>query len=59
MAGGNTPTVVNKDEGIRPETTPASHAQLPPAFGAQGTITAGNASQLSDGAGAVLRLRVF
>jgi acetyl-CoA C-acetyltransferase len=44
---------VSQDEGIRPETTPASLAQLPPAFGAEGTITAGNASQLSDGAAAV------
>ena len=44
---------VSLDEGIRPETTPATLAQLPPAFGVDGTITAGNASQLSDGAAAV------
>jgi acetyl-CoA C-acetyltransferase len=46
--------VVAEDEGIRPETTSDSLAQLPPAFGASGTITAGNASQLSDGAAAVV-----
>ena len=46
--------VVSLDEGIRPETTPESLARLSPAFGAHGTITAGNASQLSDGAAAVV-----
>jgi acetyl-CoA C-acetyltransferase len=46
--------VVAEDEGIRPETTSDSLAQLPPAFGASGTITAGNASQLSDGAAALV-----
>jgi acetyl-CoA C-acetyltransferase len=46
--------VVNQDEGIRPQTTPESLAQLAPAFGAAGTITAGNASQLSDGAAAIV-----
>ena len=45
--------VLEQDEGIRPETTADSLAQLPPAFGDGGTITAGNASQLSDGAAAV------
>jgi acetyl-CoA C-acetyltransferase len=45
---------VDEDEGIRAETTADSLAQLPPAFGKSGTITAGNASQLSDGAAAVL-----
>jgi len=49
-----TQTAVCEDEGIRPETTPASLARLPPAFGPDGTITAGNASQLSDGAAAVM-----
>jgi acetyl-CoA C-acetyltransferase len=47
------PTLVSEDEGIRPEATAESLAELPPAFGADGTITAGNASQLSDGAAAV------
>jgi acetyl-CoA C-acetyltransferase len=51
--GGGT-TVVERDEGIRPQTTYASLAKLPPAFTPAGTITAGNASQLSDGAAAVV-----
>jgi acetyl-CoA C-acetyltransferase len=42
------------DEGIRPDTTAESLGQLPPAFGAGGTITAGSASQISDGACAVV-----
>jgi acetyl-CoA C-acetyltransferase len=48
------PAQVDQDEGIRPETSPESLAQLPPAFGPSGTITAGNASQLSDGAAATV-----
>ena len=47
-------TVVARDEGIRPGTTPEALAALPPAFGPDGTITAGNASQLSDGAAATV-----
>jgi acetyl-CoA C-acetyltransferase len=47
-------TVVERDEGIRPETTSVALAALPPAFGPDGTITAGNASQLSDGAAATV-----
>lgn len=47
-------SVVDHDEGIRPQTTPESLAQLAPAFGPKGTITAGNASQLSDGAAAIV-----
>ena len=43
----------SEDEGIRPDATAESLASLPPAFGADGTITAGNASQLSDGGAAV------
>jgi acetyl-CoA C-acetyltransferase len=43
----------SEDEGIRPDATAESLAALPPAFGVDGTITAGNASQLSDGAAAV------
>jgi len=42
------------DEGIRPDTSVESLAKLPPAFGADGTITAGSASQISDGAAAVV-----
>jgi acetyl-CoA C-acetyltransferase len=42
------------DEGIRPDTTAQSLSRLQPAFGADGTITAGSASQISDGAAAVI-----
>ncbi len=47
-------TVVDRDEGFRAETTAASLAALAPAFRKDGTITAGNASQISDGAAAVV-----
>jgi acetyl-CoA C-acetyltransferase len=47
-------TVVERDEGIRPETTAQALAALAPAFTPNGTITAGNASQLSDGAAATV-----
>ncbi|MEV6101846.1 thiolase family protein [Nocardia sp. NPDC051981] len=43
-----------RDEGIRPDTTPQTLAGLKASFRADGTITAGNASPLSDGASAVL-----
>ncbi|MDQ6796820.1 MAG: acetyl-CoA C-acetyltransferase [Actinomycetota bacterium] len=46
--------VVETDEGVRPETTTDSLARLKPAFSPDGTITAGNASQISDGAAAVV-----
>jgi acetyl-CoA C-acetyltransferase len=46
--------VVERDEGNRPQTTEESLAALPPAFTPTGTITAGNASQLSDGAAVVV-----
>jgi acetyl-CoA acyltransferase len=42
------------DEGPRPGTTPEVLAKLKPAFAAQGSVTAGNSSQTSDGAGAVI-----
>jgi acetyl-CoA C-acetyltransferase len=45
---------VSHDEGIRPETTAETLARLPPAFTPDGTITAGNASQLADGAAALV-----
>jgi acetyl-CoA C-acetyltransferase len=48
------PVVVARDEGIRPETTAEGLAALRPAFTPDGTITAGNASQISDGACAVV-----
>jgi acetyl-CoA C-acetyltransferase len=48
------PIAVDRDEGIRPDTTVERLAELKPAFRPDGTITAGNASQLSDGACAVV-----
>jgi acetyl-CoA C-acetyltransferase len=45
---------VTQDEGIRPGTTIEALAKLRPAFGPDGTITAGTASQISDGAAAVV-----
>ena len=45
---------VTEDEGIRPGTTAEALARLKPAFGPDGTITAGTASQISDGAAAVV-----
>jgi acetyl-CoA C-acetyltransferase len=42
------------DEGVRPDTTVEALGKLRPAFGAEGTITAGSASQISDGACAVV-----
>ncbi|GAC1656962.1 MAG: acetyl-CoA C-acetyltransferase [Candidatus Dormibacteraceae bacterium] len=47
-------TEVVRDEGFRPGTTVAALAALQPAFRPEGTITAGNASQISDGAAAVV-----
>jgi acetyl-CoA C-acetyltransferase len=48
------PIVVSADEGIRPDTTEETLARLRPAFAEGGTITAGNSSQISDGASAVV-----
>jgi acetyl-CoA C-acetyltransferase len=48
------PIVVDTDEGVRPETTIESLGSLRPAFDPEGTITAGNASQISDGGAAVV-----
>ena len=48
------PVVVTTDEGIRPDTTVETLAGLRPAFAEGGTITAGNSSQISDGASAVV-----
>jgi acetyl-CoA C-acetyltransferase len=45
---------VERDEGVRAGTTEESLSKLPPAFRPKGTITAGNASQISDGAAAVV-----
>ena len=48
------PIVFTDDEGIRADTTVESLAKLRPAFAKDGTITAGSASQISDGAAAVV-----
>ncbi|MFC0599452.1 acetyl-CoA C-acetyltransferase [Streptomyces palmae] len=48
------PVIFAKDEGIRPDTTVETLSTLRPAFGKEGTITAGTASQISDGAAAVV-----
>jgi len=47
-------TVVDSDDHIRPETTLEGLAKLRPAFGKEGTVTAGNASGIVDGAAAVI-----
>jgi acetyl-CoA C-acetyltransferase len=48
------PIVISEDEGIRPDATAESLAKLRPAFLADGTITAGSSSPISDGAAAVV-----
>jgi len=48
------PLIVDADEGIRPETTAEGLGKLRPAFAADGTITAGTSSPISDGATAVV-----
>ncbi|MFN0284885.1 MAG: acetyl-CoA C-acetyltransferase [Kineosporiaceae bacterium] len=48
------PVLFNQDEGIRADTTTESLGRLRPAFRKDGTITAGSASQISDGAAAVV-----
>ena len=48
------PLLVGSDEGVRGDTTAESLARLRPAFSKDGTVTAGSASQISDGAAAVV-----
>jgi len=48
------PVVVDTDEGVRGETTAESLGKLRPAFDKEGNVTAGNASQISDGGSAVV-----
>jgi acetyl-CoA acyltransferase len=48
------PFVFSQDEGVRPESTIETLAKLRPAFSVTGTVTAGNSSQTSDGAAAVM-----
>ncbi|CAO3596267.1 unnamed protein product [Absidia cylindrospora] len=55
--GNETTVVIDKDDGIRPGTTAEKLAKLRPAFDDEGTTTAGNASQVSDGAAAVLLMK--
>jgi acetyl-CoA acyltransferase len=45
---------VERDEGPRPDTTAEGLAKLKPVFAARGSVTAGNSSQMSDGAGAAI-----
>ncbi|WP_067217798.1 acetyl-CoA C-acetyltransferase [Marinomonas gallaica] len=48
------PLIFQEDEQIRPDTNPDSLAKLRPAFSKEGTVTAGNASTLNDGAAMVI-----
>ncbi len=52
--GNDTAEVFDYDEGIRPDTTVETLAKLKPAFKPDGKVTAGNSSQITDGAAAVL-----
>jgi acetyl-CoA C-acetyltransferase len=54
VGSGPKAKIVSRDEGMRPDTTAESLAKLKPAFHEGGTVTAGNASQLSDGAAVVV-----
>lgn len=56
-SGNEKEVVVTKDEGIREGTTVASLGKLAPAFKKDGSTTAGNSSQVSDGAAAVLFMK--
>ncbi len=52
--GNPTDEVISRDEGLRPGTTAETLANLKPAFKEDGKVTAGNSSQITDGASAVL-----
>jgi acetyl-CoA C-acetyltransferase len=52
--GTGDPASVDRDEGIRPDSSVEALARLRPAFTPDGTVTAGNASQISDGAAALV-----
>ncbi len=54
VPGKGGPTVVDTDEGPRKDTTPEVLAKLKPAFQKEGTVTAGNAPGLNDGASALV-----
>jgi acetyl-CoA acyltransferase len=51
---GTRTRIVNLDEGARPDTSLEGLAKLKPVFAAKGSVTAGNSSQTSDGAGALI-----
>ena len=55
--GDEKPVVISEDDGIRPGATMADLARLKPVFKKNGTTTAGNSSQVSDGAAAVLLMK--
>jgi acetyl-CoA acyltransferase len=52
--GAETDEILSADEGVRPDTTAEVLANLKPAFKPDGKVTAGNSSQITDGAAAVL-----
>jgi acetyl-CoA C-acetyltransferase len=54
IGSGAKAKTISRDEGVRPETTVEALAKLKPSFRSDGTVTAGNASMLSDGAAAVV-----
>ncbi len=54
VKAGRKTVVFDKDEGVRPETSMESLAKLRPAFDRDGKLTAGNSSQISDGAAALI-----
>ncbi|KAI8874748.1 thiolase [Backusella circina FSU 941] len=55
--GNESTIIVDRDDGVRPGTTAEKLGKLKPAFDEEGTTTAGNASQVSDGAAAVLLMK--
>lgn len=55
--GNSKEITVSEDDGIRAETTLQTLAKLRPAFRKNGTTTAGNSSQVTDGAAAVVLAR--
>jgi acetyl-CoA C-acetyltransferase len=54
VSGGRGPCIIERDEGPRADTSAERLAALSPSFGPEGTVTAGNASQISDGAAAIV-----
>jgi acetyl-CoA acyltransferase 1 len=55
--GDEKPVTVSRDDGCREGVTPASLAKLKPVFKKDGSTTAGNSSQITDGAAAVLLMK--